>query len=111
MTVIDLLREPIASSVDTAANILCEPLRSNTVSRQQLAAVQERRVFPMRVIQRMQVIVQNKLLSPALSSTERPKPPFVLQLLRWIPILRRIPARLIGLGVRPEHIHTPERAA
>jgi 2-polyprenyl-6-methoxyphenol hydroxylase-like FAD-dependent oxidoreductase len=93
-----------------AANILCEPLRSGVVTRADLAAVQERRVFPMRVIQRMQVIVQNKLLSPALKSTERPKPPFVLQLLRWIPILRRIPARLIGLGVRPEHIHTPERA-
>ncbi|AMN39845.1 FAD-dependent oxidoreductase [Rhodoplanes sp. Z2-YC6860] len=94
-----------------AANILCEPLRSNAVSRQHLAAVQERRVFPMRVIQWMQVIVQNKLLSPALSSKERPKPPFVLQLVRWIPLLRRIPARLIGLGVRPEHIHTPERPA
>jgi 2-polyprenyl-6-methoxyphenol hydroxylase-like FAD-dependent oxidoreductase len=94
-----------------AANILCEPLRSGTVTRAHLAAVQERRVFPMRVIQRMQVIVQNKLLSPALKSTERPKPPFVLQLVRWIPLLRRIPARLIGLGVRPEHIRTPERAA
>jgi 2-polyprenyl-6-methoxyphenol hydroxylase-like FAD-dependent oxidoreductase len=94
-----------------AANILAEPLRSNTMTREHLAAVQERRSFPMRVIQRMQVIVQNKLLSPALASKERPKPPFVLQLVRWIPLLRRIPARLIGLGVRPEHIHTPERAA
>src|SRR4051794_304841 len=93
-----------------AANILAEPLRSNTVTREHLAAVQERRSFPMRVIQQMQVIVQNKLLSPALASKERPKPPFVLQLVRWIPLLRRIPARLIGLGVRPEHIHTPERA-
>jgi 2-polyprenyl-6-methoxyphenol hydroxylase-like FAD-dependent oxidoreductase len=94
-----------------AANILCEPLRSGTVTRANLAAVQERRMFPMRVIQRMQVIVQSKLLSPALASKERPKPPFVLQLVRWIPLLRRIPARLIGLGVRPEHIHTPERTA
>ena len=93
-----------------AANILCEPLRANAVTRDHLAAVQERRTFPMRVIQRMQVIVQNKLLSPALKSTDRPKPPFVLELLRWFPVLRRIPARFIGLGVRPERIHTPERA-
>jgi hypothetical protein len=59
----------------------------------------------------MQVIVQNKLLSPALKGTERPKPPFVMKLLQWFPVLRRIPASLVGNGVRPEHIETPERAA
>jgi hypothetical protein len=48
-------------------------------------------------------------LSPAPASPERPKPPFVLRLLQWFPVLRRIPARIIGLGVRPEHIQTPER--
>ena len=72
--------------------------------------VQRRRAFPTQVIQRMQVIVQNKLLSPALASRERPKPPFVMRLIQWFPALRRIPARLVGLGVRPEHIQTPERA-
>jgi 2-polyprenyl-6-methoxyphenol hydroxylase-like FAD-dependent oxidoreductase len=92
-----------------AANILAEPLRMNTVTRAHLAAVQQRRVFPMRVIQRMQVIVQNKLLSPALNSSERPRPPFVMRLLKWLPVLRRIPARIVGIGVRPEHIGTPER--
>ena len=63
----------------------------------------------MRVIQRMQVTVQNNLLSPALASRERPKPPFVMRLVKWFPVLRRIPARIVGLGVRPEHIRTPER--
>jgi 2-polyprenyl-6-methoxyphenol hydroxylase-like FAD-dependent oxidoreductase len=92
-----------------AANILAEPLRAGTVTSEHLAAVQERRTFPMRVIQRMQVVVQNNLLSPALRSSERPRPPFVMRLLQWLPLLRRIPARLVGLGVRPEHIHTPER--
>jgi 2-polyprenyl-6-methoxyphenol hydroxylase-like FAD-dependent oxidoreductase len=91
-----------------AANILAEPLRSRSVTRDHLAAVQERRAFPMRVIQRMQVIVQNGLLSPALASTARPKPPFVMRLIRWFPLLRRIPARIVGVGVRPEHIRTPE---
>ena len=94
-----------------AANILAEPLRANAVTSEHLAAVQSRRTFPMRVIQRMQVIVQNKLLSPALNSTERPKPPFVMRLIQWFPILRTIPAWLVGNGVRPEHIRTPERAA
>jgi 2-polyprenyl-6-methoxyphenol hydroxylase-like FAD-dependent oxidoreductase len=94
-----------------AANVLAEPLRSGTVTRDHLAAVQERRAFPTRVIQRMQIIVQDKLLSPALSSSTQPKPPLALRLLRWFPILRRIPARLVGIGVRPEHIRTPERSA
>ena len=93
-----------------AANILAEPLRAGAVTAAQLAAVQARRAFPMRVIQRVQVIVQNKLLSPALASRERPKPPFVMRSIQWFPALRRIPARIVGLGVRPEHIQTPERA-
>jgi 2-polyprenyl-6-methoxyphenol hydroxylase-like FAD-dependent oxidoreductase len=92
-----------------AANILAEPLRSGSVTRANLQAVQERRTFPMKVIQRMQVIVQNNLLSPALKSSERPKPPFMMRLVGWFPLLRRLPARIVGLGVRPEHIRTPER--
>jgi hypothetical protein len=58
----------------------------------------------------VQVIVQNRLLSPALASDQRPKPPLAMQLIKWLPILRRIPARIIGLGVRPEHIGTPEQS-
>jgi 2-polyprenyl-6-methoxyphenol hydroxylase-like FAD-dependent oxidoreductase len=92
-----------------AANVLAEPLRAGSVTREHLDTIQQRRTFPMKVIQRMQVVVQNNLLSPALASAERPKPPFVLRLLQWFPVLRRIPARIIGLGVRPEHIQTPER--
>jgi 2-polyprenyl-6-methoxyphenol hydroxylase-like FAD-dependent oxidoreductase len=92
-----------------AANILAEPLRLGAVTTAHLAAVQQRRAFPMQVIQRMQVIVQNKLLSPALASRERPQPPFMMRLIQWFPVLRRIPARIVGLGVRPEHIQTPEQ--
>jgi 2-polyprenyl-6-methoxyphenol hydroxylase-like FAD-dependent oxidoreductase len=94
-----------------AANILAEPLRTDTVTERHLAAVQDRRTFPMRLIQRMQVVVQNQLLSPALRSNERPKPPFILRVMQWLPFLRRIPARIVGLGVRSEHIETPERVA
>jgi 2-polyprenyl-6-methoxyphenol hydroxylase-like FAD-dependent oxidoreductase len=92
-----------------AANILAEPLRAGSVTSDDLAAVQQRRTFPVRVIQWVQVVVQNKLLSPALASSERPKPPFVMRLMQWLPALRRLPARLVGVGVRPEHIATPER--
>jgi hypothetical protein len=50
------------------------------------------------------------LLAPALISKERPKPPLPLKLMNWFPVLRRIPARIVGMGFRPEHIRSPEAA-
>jgi 2-polyprenyl-6-methoxyphenol hydroxylase-like FAD-dependent oxidoreductase len=91
-----------------AANILCAPLKAGKVTQADLAAVQRRRTMPMRVIQWVQVRIQNNLLRPVLASHERPKPAAALRLLNWLPALQRIPARLVGLGVRPEHVHTPE---
>lgn len=91
-----------------AANILAAPLRQGRVTEALLAAVQQRRTTPMRVIQWLQIQIQNNVLSPVLGTQERPKPPFAAKFLNWFPVLRRIPARLIGLGVRPEHIRTPE---
>ena len=73
-----------------------------------LRKVQPRREWPTRVTQRIQVFIQNRVVSPVLAGTERPKPPFVVKLAQWFPALQRIPARLLGIGVRPEHIHTPE---
>jgi 2-polyprenyl-6-methoxyphenol hydroxylase-like FAD-dependent oxidoreductase len=94
-----------------AANILAVPLKEGRVTEALLDAVQKRRTFPMRVIQWLQIKIQNNVLSAVLGSTERPKPPFAAKFLNWFPVLRRIPARLIGMGVRPEHIHTPEAKA
>jgi len=91
-----------------AANILAVPLQEGRVTSALLAAVQQRRTWPMRVIQWLQVQVQNKVLSAVLASTARPKPPFAAKLLNWLPALRRLPARIIGMGVRPEHVRTPE---
>src|SRR5262245_14693390 len=91
-----------------AANLLYQPLRRGAPTVEELAAVQRRREFPLRVIQGMQVLVQNRIITPVLASTQRPKPPFVVKLFNWIPPLRRLPARIIGLGVRPEHIQTPD---
>ncbi len=91
-----------------AANILTAPLKAGAVTRAHLEAVQRRRSLPMRVIQWLQVQVQNNVLAPALASTQLPTAPFPLKLLRWFPVLQRIPARLVGMGIRPEHVRTPE---
>src|SRR5262245_2853818 len=93
-----------------AANILAVPLVEKRVTRELRVSVQRRRDFPMRGIQRIQVVVQNMLLAPALSSTERPRPPWPIKLMNWFPVLRRIPARVVGMGFRPEHIRSPESA-
>jgi 2-polyprenyl-6-methoxyphenol hydroxylase-like FAD-dependent oxidoreductase len=93
-----------------AANRLYKPLLAGSVTSDDLAAVQRRRELPMRVIQRMQVVVQNRVIGPTLGSRTKPTPPWALRLIGLLPFLNRIPARLIGLGVRPEHVHTPDVA-
>jgi 2-polyprenyl-6-methoxyphenol hydroxylase-like FAD-dependent oxidoreductase len=92
----------------SAANILAERLSRNTASLADLERVQWRREFPTRVTQGMQVIVQDGLIKRILGSDEQIPLPGVLKLVRRFPVLRRIPARLIGLGVRPEHVRTPD---
>jgi 2-polyprenyl-6-methoxyphenol hydroxylase-like FAD-dependent oxidoreductase len=87
-----------------ASNILAAPLKGGCVTQEHLDAVQRRRTMPMRVIQWLQVQIQNSVLSRVLSSKHRPTARFVIKLLRWVPLLQRIPARLIGIGIRPEHI-------
>jgi 2-polyprenyl-6-methoxyphenol hydroxylase-like FAD-dependent oxidoreductase len=92
-----------------AANILVEPLLRGAVRDEQLREVQERREFPTRMTQRFQVFAHQHLLRPALRhKTQIRQLPLPFKLLRRFPVLRRIPARLLGLGFRPEHIRTPE---
>lgn len=92
-----------------AANILAQPLLSGTVDEDVLRRVQERREFPTRVVQRGQVLIQQRVITGVLGSSKELKPPLAVRLLHAVPWLRRIPARILGLGIRPEHIHTPER--
>jgi 2-polyprenyl-6-methoxyphenol hydroxylase-like FAD-dependent oxidoreductase len=94
-----------------AANRLAEPLRTGTLTERDLSAVQERRMFPTKATQRLQLVIQDRFLSRVLTSREVPKPPWVARVLDRIPILQRIPARLIGLGFRPEHVRIPEDAS
>ena len=91
-----------------AANCLAAPLKAGTVSDDDLSAVQARRTFPVRFTQALQLTMQNQIIRRALASTQKPKPPLLLKLFDMIPLLRRIPGRLLAVGVRPEHIHTPD---
>lgn len=91
------------------ANILAEPLAKGAVSDERLRDVQRRREFPTRITQGFQVFAHKRFIGRALGNT-RPltRLPFPLKLLQMFPVLRRIPARLVGLGVRPEHVRTPD---
>jgi len=90
-----------------AANLLAPALRQGRVDESLLRQVQRRREFPARVIQRLQVFVHHRMF-PAQPRTSPPRtgggPPLPARIL--IPLLRRLIARLIGLGVRPEHIRS-----
>ena len=68
----------------------------------------ENRPFEADVAKLLQLMVQKRVIRRALTGSGRPKPPFVLKLLDRFPLLRRIPGRLLAVGVRPEHIHTPD---
>jgi 2-polyprenyl-6-methoxyphenol hydroxylase-like FAD-dependent oxidoreductase len=91
-----------------AANILAQPLRHGTMTIETLESVQRRREFPTRFTQRLQLVLQNNIIGPALEG-RRPEAPFFMKMLQW-PLLRRIPGRLLALGTRPEHIRTPDIA-
>ena len=92
-----------------AANVLADPLYERRDVTPLLSKVQERRAFPTRMTQRIQVAMQNTVISGALKGGDDFRPPLALRLMDRFPVLRRIPARIVGLGIRPEHIQTPER--
>jgi 2-polyprenyl-6-methoxyphenol hydroxylase-like FAD-dependent oxidoreductase len=72
----------------------------------QLRAVQRRRLFPTRVTQALQLAIQNKAIRKVLRSNDHLQLPLFFKLLHRFPVLRRIPARLIGVGFLPEHVRT-----
>jgi 2-polyprenyl-6-methoxyphenol hydroxylase-like FAD-dependent oxidoreductase len=88
------------------ANILGPQFRADGVTETDLAAVQRRREWPARMTQRLQLIAQNRVIGSVLRGTTTPKPPLPLRLFAKLPFLQRIPARLIGMGFRPEHVKT-----
>jgi len=90
-----------------AANQLAAPLKAGTVGNADLQAIQARRTLPVRLTQRLQLTVQNRIISRALAGTQ-PKVPLLFRLLDAVPLLRRIPGRLLAVGIRPEHVRTPD---
>ncbi len=91
-----------------AANLLSAPLAEGRLGVSDLAKVQKRRQWPTRATQWFQVQVQQRIIAPVLGGSTSLKLPLLLRLLARYPILRRIPARLVGVGVRPEHVRSPE---
>jgi len=91
-----------------AANLLFGKLASGNLRDNDLDAVQRRREFPTRATQKLQVVLQNRVIRRVLASSQPLELPLAFKLLRRWPYLRRIPARIIGIGFRPEHVRTPE---
>jgi 2-polyprenyl-6-methoxyphenol hydroxylase-like FAD-dependent oxidoreductase len=91
-----------------AANQLALPLKAGAVSDRDLQAVQDRRTFPVRFTQWLQLTIQNQIIRRVLASERRPTPPLIFRLTAQFPFLRRLPARLVGMGIRPEHVRTPD---
>jgi 2-polyprenyl-6-methoxyphenol hydroxylase-like FAD-dependent oxidoreductase len=94
-----------------AANLLAAPLRKGPAHLSDLRAVQQRREWPVRMTQRVQVAVQDRVIARVLAEQgdRAPKLPLVVRLVNRFARLRRIPARLVGIGVRPEHVAAPGR--
>ena len=91
-----------------AANQLAAPLRGGKVADQDLQAIQARRTLPVRFTQWLQLTIQKRVISRVLESQRRPAPPLFFKLFNVFPVLRRIPALLLGVGIRPEHVRTPD---
>lgn len=90
-----------------AANILSEPLRQDTLSVADLERVQRRRELPTELTQRFQVFAHERVITRALTGSGWSKPPWPMRLLDRVAPLRRIPAYLVGIGIRPEHVTSP----
>jgi 2-polyprenyl-6-methoxyphenol hydroxylase-like FAD-dependent oxidoreductase len=92
------------------ANILSGVLGERMPVLADLKKVQRRREFPTRATQWAQVLAQNNIVAPTLAAAHDIRAPFVLKLLTAVPYLRRLPARAVGMGVRPEHVRSPKKS-
>ncbi|MBV9104122.1 MAG: FAD-dependent oxidoreductase, partial [Candidatus Eremiobacteraeota bacterium] len=94
-----------------AANVLAIPLRRGAITTRLLWAVQHRREFATRMTQWLQVQVQKRILGRVLSTSTPIRVPAWLRFLFSLPMVRRIPARIVGVGFRAEHVRTPDAGA
>jgi 2-polyprenyl-6-methoxyphenol hydroxylase-like FAD-dependent oxidoreductase len=94
-----------------ASNLLAAPLREGRLTIDDLRSVQSRRELPTRLTQGLQVLIQDRVIGRVLGSSGKVRTPWVLRMMKRFPILRRIPARIIGIGFRPERVRTAEAVA
>ena len=91
-----------------AANLLAAKLRDGRVDADDLDAVRQRRLWPTKATQTMQVAIQNNVLVPVLGSANAElHVPLPIRVVTRVPLLQRLFARLLGMGVRPEHVRSP----
>lgn len=90
------------------ANLLAADLAAGRNVDDRLHRVQDRRLFPTRVIQRGQKVAQDNIIGAVLSGQPINRAPWPVWLLDRVPLLRRIPGRIIGLGVRRERVASPQ---
>lgn len=93
------------------ANILAGPLLEGRVSEEDLRNVEKRRQLPTELTQALQIFIQNRVVSNVLTMNTQPKPPFIARVFNRFPVLQRLPARVIGMGFRPEHVETQDASA
>jgi 2-polyprenyl-6-methoxyphenol hydroxylase-like FAD-dependent oxidoreductase len=87
-----------------AANVLARPLLEGTLKEEDLRGVQRRREWPTRLIQAVQTLIQKRLLASALDPRQTFRVPLSLRMLLRLPLLRNLPARVIGLGFKRVHV-------
>jgi 2-polyprenyl-6-methoxyphenol hydroxylase-like FAD-dependent oxidoreductase len=91
-----------------SANLLAVKLRRGRVAEDELDAVRRRRLWPTRATQAMQVAIQDNVLVPVISGANADlQVPLPMRIVTAVPALQRLLARLVGMGVRPEHVRSP----
>jgi len=92
-----------------AANALAQPLLAGgPIDEPLLASIQRRREFPVKVVQKVQITMQKRLISRVLEQSGKPpRVPALMRFLLGFRTIRHIPARLFGYGLRQEHVHAP----
>lgn len=93
------------------ANILWKPLSERSCTVEDLQNVQLRRLYPARMTQRLQVAIQNNVIKRILKTRGELSAPWFMHAFNAMPLLRRLPAAIIGIGFRAEHIESPDVAA
>ncbi len=102
------IQDAVATANLLAAKLVALKASRGCPSGQELEAVQQRRSFPVRMTQAMQVVVQNNIISRAIKPGEKPlRVPIILRIVSNVPWLQTLAGRLVAVGVRPEHVHSP----